>query len=173
MVWNSGCSPRLRGKGIFFVLLAFMFVHPWLSGLAFADPTPVADSAFDTAAKELDQAKDETQKLKDAWDKSRLETTLYDQRAKRAYQKWLKAAKSLKEQAEAQKERAQLEFQLAVEKRKLAYNEWQVSQLRVASHEAMVKSLDQEKESDSIREKIEQMEGKLNTSSQLTAHSSQ
>jgi predicted nucleic acid-binding Zn-ribbon protein len=144
----------------------------WPSCPVFADPTPVADTAFDTAAKELEQAKDETQKLKDAWDKSRLETTLYDQRAKRAYQKWVKAAKKVKDAAGAQKERAELEFQLAVEKRKLAYNEWQVSQLRVASHEAMVKALDQQKESGSMREKIKQMEGKLDAAPRPTVGSS-
>ena len=123
------------------------FAGPWLIDSTFADPTTGPDTAFDAAAKELDKAKEETQRLKDSWDKSKLETTLYDQRAKRAYQKWTKAAKSLKDQAEVQKERAELEFQLAVEKRKLAYNEWQVAQLKMLAKESLVKALDQEKES--------------------------
>lgn len=140
-------------------------INPSFFSFAFADPTPVADSAFDAAARELDKAKDETQRLKDSWDKSRLETTLYDQRAKRAYRKWTKAAKSLKDQAEVQKERAELEFQLAVEKRKLAYNEWQVAQLKMLAKESQVKALDQEKESSAIREKIEQLEEKVKPTS--------
>jgi hypothetical protein len=168
--FGSVCFLFSKIKTVLFLLSVFICVHPWLNGIAFADPVPAADTAFDAAAKELDQAKDETQKLKDSWDKSRLETTLYDQRAKRAYQKWVKAAKSLKDQAEAQKERAELEFQLAVEKRKLAYNEWQVSQLRVASHEATVKALDQEKESGSIREKMKQMEEKLSPAKPADSH---
>jgi hypothetical protein len=161
-------------KNLLIFLSLFICVSvagPSFVSLAFADSTPVADSAFDTAAKELDKAKDETQKLKDSWDKSRLETTLYDQRAKRAYQKWTKAAKSLKDQAEAQKKRAELEFQLAVEKRKLAYNEWQVAQLKMLAKESQVKALDQEKESQSIREKIEQLEGKIKGGSPSTVGS--
>lgn len=138
----------------------------WSHSPAFADPaTPPVDNAFDAAARELDQAKDETQKLKDAWDKSRLETTLYDQRAKRAYQKWAalsaRAVKTAKEQARLQKERAELELQLAIEKRKLVFNEWQAAQLRQASREAQLKSLAQEKDGTAIREKIKQLEAKL------------
>jgi hypothetical protein len=146
------------------ILVLSLFICTCVTGpsfLSFADPTPAADSAFDAAAKELDKAKDETQKLKDSWENSMLKTTLYDKRAKRAYQKWTKAAKSLKDQAEVQKERAELEFQLAVEKRKLAYNEWQVAQLKMLAKESQVKALDQEKESSTIREKIEQLEGKI------------
>lgn len=149
-----------------FILALFVFLGAWVAGpcflsFAFADPPSVVDSAFDEAAAELDNAKDQAQKLKDSWDKSKIETTLYDKRAKRAYQKWTKAAKSLRDQAEVQKERAELEFQLAVEKRKLAYNEWQVAQLKMMSKESQVKALDQEKESSPLREKIKQMEEKL------------
>ncbi len=153
-------------------LICACLVSLWIYGSAFADSTPGPDSPFDVAAKELDKAKDETQKLKDSWDKSRLETTLYDKRAKRAYQKWVKAAKGLKDQAEAQKEKAELEFQLAVEKRKLAYNDWQVAQMKMLAKESQVKALDQEKESESIREKIKQLEGELKGGSQSSVGSS-
>ncbi len=146
-------------------LSAFIFscsAGLWLDDFAFAEqPTPSVDNAFDTAAEELEKAKDETQKLKDAWDRARLETTLYDQRAKRAYQKWLKAMKAAKDRARLQKEQADLELQLAVEKRKLAFNEWQAAQLREAGREADVKALEQERENAPIREKIEQIEDKL------------
>ena len=90
-----------------------------------------------------------------------METTLYDQRAKRAYKKWTKAVKGAREQAKGQKERAELEFQLAVEKRKLAYNEWQAAQLRMLSRESQVKALDQDKDSAAIREKIKRLEDKI------------
>lgn len=136
---------------------------------AFADPTPVTGDVFDGAAKELDKAKDETQKLKDAWDKARLETTLYDQRAKRAYQKWAKAVKSAKESARLQKERAEMELQLAIEKRKLAFNEWQTAQLYQAAREAEVKALDQEKDSVAIQEKIKQLEAKIGRQSAVNS----
>jgi hypothetical protein len=164
--------PHVKSSNVsksMLVLSLFIFVHPWLNGLAEAEPTPSVDPAFDAAAKELEKAKDETQKLRDGWDKARLETTLYDQRAKRAYQKWSKAARSLKDQGREQKERAELEFQLAVEKRKLAYNEWQAAQLRLLSKESQVKALDQEKESRGIAAKISQIESKLGPGPSKTA----
>lgn len=155
-------------RKIVFALFAFIGVHLCMNHPCLAaQATPSVDSALDTAARELDKAKDETQRLKDAWDKTRLETTLYDQRAKRAYQKWAKAVKTAKEQARLQKERAELELQLAVEKRKLAFNEWQAAQLRQASREAEVKSLDQEKDSAAIEVRIEQLKMKLQNSSSV------
>jgi len=161
---------KFVAKILFFSFLSvFIRVHPWLIDSAFAaQETPTVDKALDLAAQELQKAKDETQKLKDFWDKAKLETTLYDKRAKRAYQKWLKSAKALKEQAKAQKDQADLELQLALEKRKLAYNEWQASQLRLLSHESQVKALDQEKQNGSIRLRIKQLEDKIGQ--QSTAH---
>ena len=135
-----------------------------LAGIAAAEPTPAADNAFDAAARELDKAKDEVQKLKDAWDKSRLETTLYDQRAKRAYKRWVKATAKARDEAKAAKEKAELELQLAVEKRKLAYNQWQASLLMAAAKESELKALDQEKDSAAVREKIKQLEAKIGPS---------
>jgi len=147
----------LRGKDIFLVFCFCVFSVSFLS----AAPTPSVDSAFDAAAKALDQSKDEVQKFKDVWDKTRLETTLYDQRAKRAFKKYVKAVKGARETAKEQKEKAELEFQLAVEKRKLAYNEWQAAQLRLMASESQVKALDQDKDSEAIREKIKQLEDKI------------
>lgn len=160
-------------KKVVFLLSVFICVHPWLNSLAFAgQATPSVDGALDTAAKELEKAKDETQKLKDVWDRTRLEVTLYDQRAKRAYKKWAKAVKSAKEQERLKKERAGMELQLAIEKRKLAFNEWQAAQLRQASREAQVKALDQEKDSAAIRERIKKLEDKLRPASSVVRPSS-
>ena len=157
-------------KKILFILSVFIGVYRWPIGLAFpGQAAPSVDNALDSAAKELDKARDETQRLKEAWDKARLETTLYDQRAKRAYQKWAKAAKSAREETEAQKERAGLELQLSIEKRKLAYDEWQAGELRVAAQEAQVKALDQEKESAGVRDKIRKLQDELKPSGTSTA----
>lgn len=138
-------------------LVFLIFSISW----AASTPVPSVDSAFDAAGKALDQSKEEVQKFKDVWDKTRLETTLYDQRAKRAYKRWTKAVKGAKETAKEQKEKAELEFQLAVEKRKLAYNEWQAAQLRMMARESQVRALDQDKDSDAVREKIKQLEEKI------------
>lgn len=142
-------------------------VAPRLNNVALADePTPAqSDSAFDIAAKGLDKAKQDVQELKDQWDKARLETTIYEQREKRAYQRWLKAVKKTKDQAKVQKEKADLELELAIEKRKLAYNQWQEALLRELAKESEVKALDQRKDTKAIQERIRQLERKLKGSS--------
>ena len=144
--------------GILVVLSAFISVHP--CSRVFAG-TPTPGDTFDSVAAEFEKAKAETQRLKDAWDKSRLETTLYEQRVKRASRKLEKVAKDLKAKAQEQKDRAELEFQLSLEKRKLAYNEWQAAQLRMVAKESQLKALDQEKESGAIRARVRELENKL------------
>lgn len=134
-------------------------------------PTPGAkDSAFDKAGEALDKAKQEVQELRDKWDKAKMETTLYDQRAKRAYQKWVKSKQKMRDQAKAQKEKADLELQLAIEKRKLASNEWEAARSREEAKESELKALDQERDAREIREKIHQLEQKLEPSKTPTSH---
>jgi tetrahydromethanopterin S-methyltransferase subunit G len=131
----------------------------------YAQPTPVpasVDSRLDEIGKKLEQSKAKVQELKDAWDKARLEATLYGQRAQRAYKKWVKAAKKARPAAEDLKEKAELELQLAVERRKLAWGEWQMAQLHLASEEASAKALDQEKDTQATRERMKKLEEKLN-----------
>jgi sugar-specific transcriptional regulator TrmB len=140
------------------VLIACLGMADFVHGI---EVTPAGDSAFDVAAKALDRSKEEVQKLKDAWDKSRLETTLYDQRAKRAYKRCTKATTKARDEAKSAKERAELELQLAIEKRKLAYNQWQAALLRQVARESELKALDQDKDTAAVREKIKQLEGKI------------
>jgi hypothetical protein len=115
----------------------------------------------DGLTEKLDQAKAEVEQFKTAWDKARLETTLYEQRSKRAYQKWVKATKTAKAKAQAARDKADIELQLAVEKRKLAFSQWQSAQLREASDEAKIKALAQDQDAKAIQDKIRQLETKL------------
>ncbi|HEY5038083.1 MAG TPA: hypothetical protein VIJ93_03320, partial [bacterium] len=145
----------------------FICFHLWQIRLAFAaDATkvPSLDQKLSEAGQKLEKSKAEVQALKDAWDKARLETTLYQQRSQRAYKRWVKAAKKLREQARVQKEKAELELQLAVEKRKLAYGQWQSAIYHYQAGEFQVKALDQEKDTAATQEKIRQIEAKLNPS---------
>jgi len=121
-------------------------------------PTP---AGMGDITEKLDQAKAEVDKFKTGWDKARLETTLYDQRAKRAYQRWVKASKTLKAKAQAQRDKADIELQLSVEKRKLAFSQWQSSLMREASEEAKIKVLGQDQDTKAIQDKIRQLESKL------------
>jgi len=133
-----------------------------LTRSAFADPTPGPNQALNLANQDLEAAQKEVQSFRDDWDKTRLESTLYDKRAKRAYQKWIKAAKSIRAQALSAKERADLELQLAVEKRKLAFVVLQEAVFRQTALEARMKELDQKNDEVDIRAKMKDLESKLN-----------
>jgi hypothetical protein len=110
-----------------------------LAGTVFAQ-TPVAaqDAKIVQAAQQVQAAQGEVQKLKDAWDRSRLESTLYSQRAQRAYKRWAAAKKDWKKKMAQHKDGAQLEFELAVEKRKLAFDLWQQAQYRLGAQQQLL-----------------------------------
>ncbi|HXL72947.1 MAG TPA: hypothetical protein VN963_04910 [bacterium] len=143
--------------------LALVFLILGIDGkLLFAQTTPEQESrATYELGQKLDQAKADVDQFKNAWDKARLETTLYDQRAKRAYQRWLKAAKGLRVKAQEQRDKADLELQLSVERRKLAFSQWQSAQLREASEEAQVQAFAQDQGTKAIQGKIQQLQAKL------------
>ena len=125
------------------------------------NPTPVPGQALNQAGKEMETAQQGVQTLRDAWDKTKLEAALYDKRAKRAYQRWIKSAKSLRAQARSAKERADLELQLAIERRKLAFVVLQEAVFRQAALDARMKEWDQRKDEADIRAKIKGLEVKL------------
>jgi chromosome segregation ATPase len=130
-------------------------------GTLWAQITPQPNADVNALGEKLDQAKADVDQFKNAWDKARLETTLYDQRAQRAYQRWLKATKSLKTKAQEQKDKADLELQLSVERRKLAFSQWQSAQLRETSEEAQVQAFAQDQGTKAIQDKIQQLQAKL------------
>ena len=73
----------------------------------------------------------------------------------------MKAAKKVKADAKIQKEKADLELQLAVERRKLAFSQWQSRVFLQTAEESHLKSLAQDKDTKAIQEKIDQLEAKL------------
>jgi len=60
-----------------------------------------------------------------------------------------------------QKEKADIELQLAVEKRKMAFSQWQSRVFLQTAEESHLKSLAQDKDTKAIHEKIGQLEAKL------------
>ncbi|HVZ81301.1 MAG TPA: hypothetical protein VHE12_10985 [bacterium] len=145
-------------SAMLFAIFLLICVYP-LGRDAFAGQTASQDAGV--VAGELEKAKAETQKLKDAWDKSRLETTLYEKRVKRATDRFAKAAQGLKDKARVEKEKAEIEFQISLERRKLAYNAWQAAQLRAAAKESLLKALEDDKDCEEIGKRIEGLKAKL------------
>jgi hypothetical protein len=132
------------------------------AGLVCAQNTPSAQSnEVDLVGQKLEATKADVEKFKIAWDKARLETTLYEQRAKRAYQKWVKATKLAKAKAQSARDKADLELQLSVERRKLAFSQWQAAQMRQTAQEAQLKALNQDRDTKAIQDKIKQLQTKL------------
>jgi chromosome segregation ATPase len=148
--------------GLFKRIIFFLCVIA-LCGIASAQntPQPASEAAMGDMSEKLDQAKAAVDQFKTAWDKARLETTLYDQRAARAYQRWLKATKSLKAKTQEQRDKADIELQLSVERRKLAFSQWQSAQLRETSEEAQVQAFAQDQGTKAIQDKIQQLQSKL------------
>ena len=138
------------------------------AGWLFAQtPSSSAPDEENGMSEKLDQVKAEADQLKNVWDKARLETTLYEQRSKRAYLHWAKATKSLKAKALAQRDKADLELQLSVEKRKLAFSQWQAAQLLETSEELQIKAFAQDRDTKAIQIKIHEIESRLNPSDAL------
>jgi hypothetical protein len=155
------CWSRIIG--LLLVLSGSIRVHPWQGGLAVA-ASVVVEPQVEAAAKALDKAKEEARSFRETWDKAKLEATLYDKRAKRAYEKWVKAAKGLRKEAEVQKGKAETELKLSTERRKLAYNEWQAALYRQALREAQLKLAEQERDIAIVKERIRKLEKEVGTS---------
>jgi len=140
-----------KPKNGFFV---FRFCRPWHlcvfalavcfgSNLFAQTPVAAPDAKLAQAADQVQKAQDEVQKLKDAWDRTRLESTLYSQRAQRAYKRWAAAKKDWKRKMAQHKDEAQLEFEMAVEKRKLAYDLWQQAQYRLNAQQQLLSAAEE------------------------------
>ena len=161
------CGPR-RGLMVqsFLAFSVFICVHLCSMNFVWASPVsaPAADSALDEAGQKLEKAKAEVQRLKEVWDKARLETTLYDQRSQRAYKRWVAAKKDWKKKMAEHKDQAQLELELSIEKRKLAYSCWQEALYRQMMEESQVKALDQQKDTKAIEENIRHLQAQLGPS---------
>ncbi len=125
--------------------------------------TPVAapDTKLTQAADQVQKAQDEVQKLKDAWDRSRLESTLYSQRAQRAYKRWAAAKKDWKKKMAQHKDEAQLEFELAVEKRKLAYDLWQQAQYRLNAQQQLLSAAEETQDIQDTQAHIAQLQSQM------------
>ena len=67
-------------------IASVLFIVLCSVGFTFAKtaPTPANSTDVDVVGQKLDELKVDVGKLKESWDKTRLEVTLYEKRAKRA-----------------------------------------------------------------------------------------
>ncbi len=129
-----------------------------------AAPAPTPEIAVEVAATPTDpavvKAVAEVKKARDAWDKARLETTVYEKRRKRAYDQWVRADRETKPRALARRDRAQNEFDLSVERRRLAWYRWEDARARLQAAESAARRKTLALDIERVRTRIQDMERK-------------
>ncbi len=147
------------------LILVFLFSLLLVSSLKAEEATPLAASqAIDAIGQKLEATKLDVDKFKNAWDKVRLEVTLYEKRRDRAYQRWVKSTKVTRAKAQEARDKAELELALSVERRKLAFSQWQAAIYRQTEQENQLKALSQDQDTRDIQKKIQELQAKLGLS---------
>jgi len=122
----------------------------FLSGTAEPEPTP------DPLVM---KARAESQKLRDVWDHARLESTVYDKRYHRAYDRWVKAAKEGKSVAMKKRDQAMVELKVSLERRRLAWYEWELAKAKQVALEAQNKAKGLREDVQRVKKRIEDLGG--------------
>jgi len=105
------------------------------------------------------KARSEPQQLRSAWDKARLEVTVYDKRYRRAYERWVKATKDTKASAMKRRDQAMVEFKISLERRRLAWYEWELGKAKQVALEADTKAKGLREDVARVKKRIEALGG--------------
>lgn len=122
-------------------------------------PTPVP-TEIQGAQKALLKAREESARAKEAWDKSKLEATLWDQRYKRAYGEWAKSKGAARPAALEKRLRAEEDLKLALEARRLNWYRSELAAMRVRAAEDALKTLELQREATRVEERILEMKAR-------------
>jgi hypothetical protein len=148
-----------------FILGLILFLAgAWAVAAPTSTPVVVAEDEPQAEATPVDPAvvkiHAEVKKIRDAWDKARLEATVYEKRYRRAYDKWVQSAREGKSKALAHRDRAQAEFNLSVERRRLAWYRWEDARARQQVAEASARRKGLAGDIERVRARILDMEKK-------------
>lgn len=116
-------------------------------------PTPEPD-ALKVAKTAILTAKAQTAKAKDAWDRSKLECTLWDQRFKREYQQWVKARGDARKAAQDRRFQAEADLKLSLEVRRLNWYQYELAARRERAAEEQLKTAEMENELARVEERV-------------------
>lgn len=105
------------------------------------------------------KARIESKKMHDAWDHARLESTVYDKRYHRAYDRWVKVAKEGKGAALKKRDQAMVELKISLERRRLVWYEWELAKAKQVSLEAAVKAKALREDIQRVKQRIEGLGG--------------
>jgi hypothetical protein len=148
-----------------FTLALVLFLSgAWAVAAPKSTPAFIAEDEPQAEATPADPAvvkiRAEVKKVRDAWDKARLEATVYEKRYHRAYDKWVQSAREGKSNALARRDRAQAEFSLSVERRRLAWYRWEDARARQQAAEAAARRKGLAADIERVRARIRDMESK-------------
>jgi hypothetical protein len=124
-----------------------------------ADSSPATAEPEPTPDPQVAKARSESQKLRDAWDHARLESTVYDKRYHRAYDRWVKAAKEGKITAMKKRDQAMVELKISLERRRLAWYEWELAKSKQVALEAQTKAKGLREDIQRVKQRIEGLGG--------------
>lgn len=166
-----------------FLGTALVLFFAWGGAAAAPTPTPTgtkaapvakkapvkaaADASGDVAEPEptpdplVVKARGEAQRLRDAWDHAKLESTVYDKRYRRAYDRWVQSGKEAKAAAVKKRDQAMLDLKISLEKRRLAWYEWELAKAKQVQLEASAKAKALRDDVTRVKKRIEAMGGSL------------
>lgn len=105
------------------------------------------------------KARAESQRFRDAWDKAKLEASVYEKRQRRAYERWAKATKETKAAALKKRDQSVVEFKVSLEKRRLAWYEWELAKAKQIALEAETKAKGLREDVARVKKRIEALGG--------------
>ena len=123
------------------------------------DASPAAAEPEPTLDPMVMKARAESKKLHDAWDHARLESTVYDKRYHRAYDRWVKVAKEGKAAALKKRDQAMVELKISLERRRLAWYEWELAKSKQVALEAQTKAKGLREDIQRVKQRIEGLGG--------------
>lgn len=126
---------------------------------ATSEPLPAVAQPEPTPDPTVLKARSESLKLRDAWDHTRLESTVYDKRYHRSYDRWVKAAKEGKTAAMKKRDQAMVELKISLERRRLAWYEWELAKAKLVVLEAQNKAKGLREDVKRVKKRIEDLGG--------------
>ncbi len=119
-------------------------------------PTPVPTEVV-AARKALLKAREEATRAKEAWDKSKLEATLWDQRYKRAYSEWVKSKGDSRAAALDKRLKAEEDLKIALEVRRVHWYRAEWASLKAKAVEDSLKIIEMELDLRRVEERLKGM----------------
>ncbi len=117
--------------------------------------TPATSTEMEQAKAALATAREASTKAKAAWDKAKLETTLWDQRYKRAYKEWSQAKGEARKAALERRLTAEIDLKKSLEFRKVNWYRFEIASRRAKAAEESMKICELEQEMATVQARLD------------------